>query len=743
MPSPSTPATRSLDTASPRQPPVPTGGSPSRRRRWRRRAPQNHWGVFGLVLIGLLLALFLQGYGRDEIGKSSTTSAGSQVVGLAGAGPIVDLSGPDVRSVLPHPAQIALTFDDGPDPTWTPRIVGLLRHQHVPATFFVVGSHVLTHPGLVKAELASGDDVGSHTFTHSDLGSVSGLQADFELGLTQTSLAGAAGITTSLLRLPYSSVPADVTVSQLQAAKRASHLGYLVAFASRDSEDWKRPGVTRILSNALPPDGQGAVIMFHDGGGNRAETVAAVGRLVKTLKGRGDQFVTVSQMAGLPHAAADRSIDLGARLQGLGLLWAMRLSVALTDALTAILISVAALAILRAFVVVGLARRHARGNHRSDGRPQHSVVSPPVSVIVPAYNEEVTIAATVASLEASAYPSFEVIVVDDGSTDGTASVVRRMVSRGSAPHTRLIRQVNGGKPAALNAGIAEADHDLLAMVDADTTFEPGTLSALVGPMDDPTVGAVSGNTKVANRRRLLGLWQHIEYVIGFNLDRRMYAVLHCIPTVPGAVGLFRRQAVRRAGGLSDDTLAEDTDLTMAIHRAGWQVVYQETALAWTEAPGTLKALWSQRYRWCYGTIQATWKHRRALREGAALGRVGIPYLLLFQVLLPLAAPLVDVFALYGLVFLNPVPVVAYWVVFNILQLGLGILAFRLDHERPRSLWALPLQQFVYRQLMYLVVIQSVISAFEGWRLRWQKLDRTGAGMEDQVPQRARSRSTVN
>ncbi len=690
------------------------------------------------MLIGLLLALFLQGYGRSETGRSSTASTGSRVVGLPGAGPIVDLSGPEVRSVLPPPTEIALTFDDGPHPTWTPRLLDMLRRQHVPATFFVVGSHVLANPGLVRAEVASGDDIGSHTFTHADLGSVSGLQGDFELGLTQTALAGAGGIATSLLRLPYSSLPADVTERQIHAARGASHLGYLVVFASRDSEDWKRPGVHRILSNALPPDGQGAVIMLHDGGGNRAQTITAVSRLIQTLKARGDHFVTVSQMAGLSHRGVDRPIGAGARDQGLALLWAMRLSVALTDVLTIVLIAVAALAVARVFVVVALARRHARRHgSRPRSQPWAPPPTPPVSIIVPAYNEEVTIAATVTSLEASAYPDFEVIVVDDGSTDGTASVVRRLMSAGRAPRTRLVSQVNGGKPAALNTGIAEADHDLLAMVDADTTFEPDTLSALVAPMTDPAVGAVSGNTKVANRRRLLGLWQHIEYVIGFNLDRRMYAVLRCIPTVPGAVGVFGRRAVRSAGGVSDDTLAEDTDLTMAIHRAGWQVVYQEAAVAWTEAPSTLKALWSQRYRWCYGTIQAMWKHRRALGEGSALGRVGLPYLALFQVALPMAAPLVDLFALYGLVFSDPVRVAAYWLGFNLLQLGLGAFAFRLDGERPRPLWALPFQQFVYRQLMYLVVIQSVISAFEGWRLRWHKLERTGVGMPEQV-QRATS-----
>lgn len=244
-------------------------------------------------------------------------------------------------------------------------------------------------------------------------------------------------------------------------------------------------------------------------------------------------------------------------------------------------------------------------------------------------------------------------------------------------------------------------------------------------MEDPTVGAVSGNTKVANRRGILGRWQHVEYVIGFNLDRRMYDVLRCMPTVPGAIGAFKHSALTAANGVSTDTLAEDTDLTMAINRAGWQVVYEPTARAWTEAPASLRALWRQRYRWCYGTLQAMWKHRGAVRDGSPLGRYGIPYLLLFQVALPMLEPVIDVFALYGLLFLDPVLVICYWRGFNVLQLAVAYYAFRLDGESLTPLWVFPLQQFVYRRLMYLVVIQSVANALMGTRLRWHKLRRTG------------------
>ena len=327
------------------------------------------------------------------------------------------------------------------------------------------------------------------------------------------------------------------------------------------------------------------------------------------------------------------------------------------------------------------------------------------------------------SLAASDYPDLEIVVVDDGSTDGTGALVEKL----DLPQVRVLREPNAGKPAALNRGIAETRHEVVVMVDADTVFERDTLRHLVQPLVSAEIGAVSGNTKVGNRHGLLGRWQHIEYVMGFNLDRRLFDVLQCMPTVPGAVGAFRRQALADVGGVSGATLAEDTDLTLAIGRAGWRVVYAEDARAWTEAPATLRGLWRQRYRWCYGTLQSVWKHRAAIwrRGEGRIGRRGLPYLILFQIALPLLAPLIDLFSVYGFVFLNPVGVLGFWGAFTALQLALGWYAFRLDRESPSVLWAMPLQQFVYRQLMYLVVIESVLTAVRGSRLHWRPIARSG------------------
>jgi cellulose synthase/poly-beta-1,6-N-acetylglucosamine synthase-like glycosyltransferase len=342
---------------------------------------------------------------------------------------------------------------------------------------------------------------------------------------------------------------------------------------------------------------------------------------------------------------------------------------------------------------------------------------------VPPYNEEVGISTAVSSLAQSRYPHVEVIVVDDGSTDRTADLVRAL----GLDNVRVIEPDNQGKPAALNTGIAAASGEIIVMVDGDTVFEPDTLTLLVQPFTDPIVGAVAGNTKAANRRQLLGRWQHSEYVMGFNLDRRMYEQLHCMPTVPGAIGAFRRSVITDLGGVSADTLAEDTDLTMAVGRAGWHVVYEQRAKAWTESPATTRQLWKQRYRWSYGTMQAMWKPRGALRPSAQspIGRRALPYMLLFQVLLPMLAPVIDVFAIYGLLFLDKGPVLAAWLAFTVLQLVVGWYAFHLDGEPARPLLTLPLQQIVYRQLLYMVTIHSAVTAVLGAPRRWHKLNRSG------------------
>ncbi|WP_393063569.1 glycosyltransferase [Streptomyces sp. LN549] len=679
-----------------------------------------------LFLVALLAMLMLRGYVHSGIladhriqPPAATDRVPEQVLG---GGPVIDArSATEPAETLRIPdRRIVLTFDDGPDPVWTPRVLDELKKYHAHGVFFVTGTMASRYPDLVERMVEEGHEVGLHTFNHPDLSYQSTGRIDYELSQNQLALAGAAGIRTSLFRPPYSSFADAMDDKSWPVTQYVGSRGYLTVVNNTDSEDWKRPGVEAIIDRATPEHGEGAVILMHDSGGDRSQTVTALGRFLPKMQERGYEFTNLTDALGAP--SAHTPVTGYALWKGKAFVSAVVVSEHITDVMVVGLAVIGVLVLARFGLMLLLSFAHARRVRKRDfswGEP----LTRPVSVLVPAYNESKCIANTVRSLVASDYP-LEVIVIDDGSTDGTADLVDRMRLR----HVRVVRQRNAGKPAALNNGIAHARHDIIVMMDGDTVFEPSTVRELVQPFADPRVGAVAGNAKVGNRDSLIGAWQHIEYVMGFNLDRRMYDMLRCMPTIPGAVGAFRREALKRIGGMSEDTLAEDTDVTMALHRDGWRVVYAENARAWTEAPESVQQLWSQRYRWSYGTMQAIWKHRRAVIErgpSGRFGRVGLPFVALFMVVAPLLAPLIDVFLLYGLVFGPTEQTVVAWLGVLAVQAVCAAYAFRLDRERMTHLLSLPLQQILYRQLMYVVLLQSWITALTGGRLRWQKLRRTG------------------
>lgn len=681
-----------------------------------------------LSLLACLLALLvLRGLATNEAFHDTriATSVDKTTVpeNLLKGGPIIDARGDKNEHPVSYRVPdrtVVLSFDDGPSPEWTPKILDVLAAHDIHAVFFVTGAMTTRHPELIRQIVAGGHEIGVHTFTHPDLVYQSEARISWELAQTQLALAGVAGVHSALFRPPYSSDASALDDWNYPVIKYVGSHGYLTAFIDRDTHDWKRPGVDAIVKAAMPRrPGAGELILLHDAGGDRTETIAALEQIIDKLQGEGYRFGTISEALG----ATDATVPVhGYQLwAGKGYIWASQAAVLTLPVLVALLAVVGFLNFGRFALMLVLAPLHARRSRRRNawGPP----VTEPVTVLVPAYNERECIANTLNSLAASDYP-IEVVVIDDGSTDGTADIVEAM----AMPFVRLIRQANGGKSTALNTGIAAASHDIVVMMDGDTVFEPSTVRELVQPFGDGTIGAVAGNAKVGNRESLIGAWQHIEYVLGHNLDRRMYDMLNVIPTIPGAVGAFRKEALRRVGGMSDDTLAEDTDITMAVLCDGWRIVYAERARAWTEAPASLQQLWSQRYRWSYGSMQAMWKHRRAVTSrgpAGRFGRLGLPLVVMFGVVAPLLAPLVDMFLLYGVLFADAPITLASWGGFILLQAVLSWYAFRLDGEKPLHLISLPIQQLVYRQLMYIVLLQSTITALTGGRLRWQKLRRTG------------------
>ncbi|MFI5954894.1 glycosyltransferase [Cryptosporangium sp. NPDC051539] len=703
----------------------------------RKVPPRPRFLFVGFLLLVLVAVLMVQAYVQAQIATPQNVhlSGNSDEVpdNVTNGGPIIDTTHDDPVSYSLRPKDIALTFDDGPDPKWTPQVLDVLKKNHVHATFFVLGSNVTKYPGLIKRMVDEGHEVGIHSFTHPEMSEMSAWERQLQYSQTQMAIVGAAGVTTSLLRFPYSSEPDAIDNVYWPIVEEAGRLGYLNVVNDKDSEDWAKPGIPAIIKKTRPSPSKGEVALFHDAGGNRAQTVAALKvMLPQFAKQEGYNFVTISeglrrskgwnQQTGANFSAMQPATSAEI-WRGKAMIWVVQASGYFVKGLVGLLTVVGVLTLGRLILMLVLATVHARKRRKKTFRWGPEFLEP-VSVVVPAYNEKEGIAAAVRSLATSNYPMVEVIVVDDGSSDNTAEIAEGL----GFANVRVVRVPNGGKPAALNIGTAWARADVIVMVDGDTIFEPDSVYELVQPFADPRVGGVAGNVKVGNRQSIVARWQHIEYVIGFNLDRRMYDILQCMPTIPGAIGAFRREALNDVGGVSHETLAEDTDLTIAMGRAGWKVVYEEKARAWTEAPSTIAQLWKQRYRWSYGTMQAMWKHRKAVFErgpSGRFGRFGLVFLGIFQVGLPLFAPLIDVFALYGLVAYDAALSAGAWAGMLALQFFLAVFAFKLDKEKLGPLWSLPAQQFVYRQLMYAVMIQSVVTALTGARLRWHKLHRTG------------------
>ena len=651
-----------------------------------------------------------------------------------------------------RPRQLALTFDDGPDSTWTPQVLDVLKREHAPGTFFIVGENALTHRSLLQRMILEGHEVGSHTYTHPNLATVSPGQVRFELNANQRLFQAFTGRSLRLFRAPYFGDAEPSTADEIEPALEAQERGYVSVGLHVDPGDWKRPGVQAIIdatiarvtdgpancTNDSPVDCSRNVILLHDAGGNRAETVAALPVIIDRLRAMGYHFVPVSTLAGLSRNASmppiSASDQLAARVD-LGLFSALGFIVVALHWMFAIAITVG---ILRALALSALALIQAR----REGREVFPAIDPTrfVTVMIPAYNEERVIERAVRGVLASTDVAIEVIVIDDGSKDATSAIVARAFA--DDPRVRLLTLENGGKARALNTGLELAKGEIVIALDADTQFEPTTIARLARWFDDPDLGAVAGNAKVGNRVNLVTKWQALEYITAQNLERRAFARLNAITVVPGAVGAWRLAAIQAVGGYPHDTLAEDQDLTIAIQRAGWRVRYDQYAVAWTEAPETFRALAKQRFRWAFGTLQCLWKHRSAIggSHPRGLGWVGLPQAIVFQILLAAISPIIDLALLVSFVVTyidvqahgwaqtshDVYTMLGFWVVFTAIDLLAATIAFALERrEKWRLLWLLVPQRIGYRQVMYYVVLKAIAQALRGPMVGWGKLQRTG------------------
>src|SRR6202166_2274913 len=671
------------------------------------------------------------------------------------------------------PNKVALTFDDGPDPDWTPKILDVLKREHAPATFFLIGIQTDKFSGLAKRIYNEGHTIGNHTFLHPDGSNISSAYMKVELNLTERLFASLVGVRATLLRPPYAIDEEPDTADQVRPLEIAQEMGYTTVGNRIDPNDWSsnpRHSAEQIASYVLghlPPCGAndlrcGNIVLLHDGGGNRAETVRALPMIIEGIRARGYEIAPVYELLGKTRADVMSPLPTGQR-------WAARF-----DRLGFWLFDAAVMSITWIFFLgdllmtgrllfIGAAAVYDRVQEKIFGKPAEvASYKPKVAVLIPAYNEEKVIERTVRAALNSDYPNLRVIVIDDGSKDRTLEVARQaFAAEESAGKVLILTKSNAGKAGALNYGIEHIqDAELFVGIDADTIIASDAIARLVPHFINPKVCAIARNAKVGNRVNLWTRWQALEYITSQNFERRALDVLGAVSVVPGAIGAWRVSAVREAGGYQLDTVAEDADLTMALLRRGYRVEYEDMALAYTEAPTNANGLMRQRFGWAFGILQAVYKHSGVFARKGALGFVALPNIVIFQILLPLVSPLIDIMFAFGALWylvqkhFHPDStdsasfhkLVAFFFAFLVIDFLASALAFALERRRPddkEDPWLLSqvwLQRFAYRQLFSVVLFKTLKRALEGRRFAWDKLERTAA--VNYVPTENRDRVNV-
>jgi cellulose synthase/poly-beta-1,6-N-acetylglucosamine synthase-like glycosyltransferase/peptidoglycan/xylan/chitin deacetylase (PgdA/CDA1 family)/spore germination protein YaaH len=627
-----------------------------------------------------------------------------------------------------NPKKIAITFDDGPNPDYTPKILDILKEKNCPATFFVTGANIQNNIPLIRREYSEGHEIGNHTFTHPNLELTSDNRERIELRSTRLLLESILGYSTLLFRPPYITDAEPTSLSQIKSLAVAHDEGFICVTSYIDTNDWEEDvSEDSIMTRAIARQHDGNIILMHDAGGDRSETVAALPHLIDYYRKHGYEFVTVSALMGKTR---DQVMPL------------VKSQFGFTDTLDLIFFTltflwehfldgffiVAIFLIIFRLLTIGIL---AVIQHTKENRKINKFIAtdyfPKVSIIVPAFNEEVNAVRTVDYLLKSTYPEIEIIFVDDGSLDQTYTKIKSTFE--SNTKVKVLTKPNGGKAAALNFGIEQSTGEVLVCIDADTILPADAISKMIPYFANPKVGAVAGNVRVGNTLNMLTNWQSIEYTTSQNFDRRAYDAVNAILVVPGAIGAFRKDAMIDIDGFTTDTLAEDCDLTLRMLRAGYVIRTCNDALALTEAPESLKMFLKQRSRWTFGMMQSFWKHRDLLFsfKKANIGWVALPNLLVFNFLIPVFSPLVDILFIVGLFTHDSAQYVFFYLLYYFIDCLIASLAYHYDHQKFNLKKAMYLfvQRFIYRQLLFYVLLKAYNKAIKGELVSWGVLKRTG------------------
>ncbi|MBU1098688.1 MAG: glycosyl transferase [Ignavibacteriae bacterium HGW-Ignavibacteriae-2] len=357
---------------------------------------------------------------------------------------------------------------------------------------------------------------------------------------------------------------------------------------------------------------------------------------------------------------------------------------------------------------------------------------PFISIIVPAYNEGITLHDSINSLLELDYPNYEIIIVNDGSTDNTAQIAESIVGNrtGKISNVKisLINKPNGGKAKALNAGIQYSEADFVLCMDGDCQLTPGTLKNGIRHFIDPSVGAVAGNVKIENRRKFLTDLQALEYVEGLNLPRSAQGQLQQVNIIPGPIGIFRKVALRDAGFYSSDTFAEDADITLKILASGWKISYEPTSIALTEAPTKLHQLLKQRYRWTRGILQAIRKHKQHIFNPTInFSNTLVLWSMFYEALL---WPAMNIFAnlffiVVALVYGMSGLIFFWWLGIALLDFMAAIYCIAVEKEEFRLVPYAIIYRVVFVLLIDITKAMATVEEFIGIKMEWGKLERQG------------------
>ena len=633
--------------------------------------------------------------------------------------------------------KLVLTFDDGPDPTYTPQILDTLAFYHVPASFFIVGMEAEKNLGIVKRIFREGHEIGNHTFTHPNMANVSIKRAYVEMDLTRLLIECITGHSTILFRAPYNADSDPDKYEEMQPVALSRTRNYLTVGEAIDPEDWQkgeRPDFNddtivnrtiKIYNGHIDNGDSVNIILLHDAGGDRSETVKATGKIIRYYKSLGYEFTTVANLLGkkpddvmppVPKGSGYYLIQLNTFLFTMGYLASH-----FFYGLFVLFMILSASRLL--FVLVTAIKQKKK--ERLILIPALTVF-PKVSVIVPGYNESINIVACVHNLLLADYPNFDIVFVDDGSKDDSVFLMQEAFA--NHPKIKILSKLNGGKASALNYGIEQTNADYLVCIDADTRLQKDAITLMMQSfLLNENIGAVAGVVKVGNVRNILTRWQSIEYISGQNFDRKCFAYLNAITVVPGAIGAFKKEAINEVGGFTTDTLAEDCDITIRLLRAGYIVASNAKAIAFTEVPETLSQFMKQRFRWMFGVMQTFWKNKQALfnRNQRGLGYFALPDILIFKYFIPFFTPIADVLMLVGLITGNASKIGVFYLIFLVIDLIVAAVAFLFERENISSLlWLIP-QRLVYRWLMMVILFKALKRAIKGELQSWGILKRTG------------------